>query len=156
MNYAEMRDIDINKMVAMKVAEQRRRSGLPYGVNIPISSDESPMVRGFDKKSWDEVPGFSDRDKMQKFDIFKPKKKAEVSESPDYQMRIFDPCNSWADAGPIIEKHLICLAADVFAEPQDGGRWVAQPAYGWGSERVRSDNPLRAAMIVFLMMQESK
>lgn len=66
----------------------------------------------------------------------------------------FNPCNSWADAGPIIEKHMICLAADVFAEPQDGGKWVAQPAYGWDSERVRSDNPLRAAMIVFLMKQE--
>lgn len=65
-----------------------------------------------------------------------------------------DFCNSWADAGPIIEKHMICLAADVFAEPQDGGKWVAQPAYGWDSERVRSNNPLRAAMIVFLMMQE--
>lgn len=71
-----------------------------------------------------------------------------------YNWYNYDPCNSWADAGPIIEKHLICLAADVFAEPQDGGKWVAQPAYGWNSERVRSDNPLRAAMIVFLMMQE--
>lgn len=70
--------------------------------------------------------------------------------------RFFDYCNSWADVGPIIEKHLICLAADVFAEPQDGGKWVAQPAYGWDSERVRSENPRRAAMIVFLMMQESK
>ncbi len=66
----------------------------------------------------------------------------------------FDPCTSWADAGPIIERHMICLAADVFAETQDGGKWVAQPAYGWDSERVRSDNPLRAAMIVFLMMKE--
>lgn len=70
--------------------------------------------------------------------------------------RWFDYCNSWADAGPIIERYMICLVADVFAEPQDGGKWVAQPAYGWDNERVRSDNPLRAAMIVFLMMQESK
>lgn len=68
----------------------------------------------------------------------------------------YDFCKNWADAGPIIEKHLICMAADVFAEPQDGGKWVAQPAYGWDSERVRSDNPLRAAMIVFLMMMEEK
>ncbi|MCG7388773.1 phage protein NinX family protein [Pantoea sp. ACRSB] len=66
----------------------------------------------------------------------------------------FKPCHSWSDAGPIIENHMICLAADVFAEPQDGGKWVAQPAYGWDSERVRHDNPLRAAMISFLMMQE--
>jgi len=51
---------------------------------------------------------------------------------------------------------MICLAADVFAQPQDGGKWVAQPAYGWQHERIRHDNPLRAAMIVFLMMQEQK
>lgn len=66
-----------------------------------------------------------------------------------------DYCNNPADAWPIIERQLICLAADVFAEPHDGGRWVAQPAYGWDRERVRSDNPLRAAMIVFLMMQDA-
>lgn len=67
-----------------------------------------------------------------------------------------DYCNDPNDAWPIIESRLICLAADVFAEPHDGGKWVAQPAYGWEKERVRSDNPLRAAMIVFLMMQDAK
>lgn len=66
-----------------------------------------------------------------------------------------DYCNNPADAWPIIEDKKICLAFDVFAEPQDGGSWVAQPAYGWDRERVRNDNPLRAAMIVYLMMQES-
>jgi len=66
----------------------------------------------------------------------------------------YDFCHSWADAGPIIEKHMICLAADVFSEPQDGGKWVARPAYGWDKEAVRSDNPLRAAMILFLQSRE--
>ena len=66
----------------------------------------------------------------------------------------FDPCNKPADAWPIIAERKICLAFDVFAEPQDGGGWVASPAYGWESERTRHDNPLRAAMILFLMMQE--
>lgn len=65
-----------------------------------------------------------------------------------------DYCNNAADAWPIIESKLICLAADVFAEPHDGGKWVAQSAYGWEKERVRSNNPLRAAMIVFLKMQD--
>ncbi|KNA29515.1 hypothetical protein ACO03_11470 [Pantoea ananatis] len=65
-----------------------------------------------------------------------------------------DYCRSWKDAGPIIEKQMICLAADVFAEPQDGGKWVARPAYGWDKEAVRSDNPLRAAMILFLQSRE--
>lgn len=73
-----------------------------------------------------------------------------------WQQGKFQPCNSWADAGPLIEKHKICLAADVFAETGDGGEWVAQPAYGWASEMVRHDNPLRAAMIVFLMTRESE
>jgi len=66
-----------------------------------------------------------------------------------------DYCNSWSDAGPVIEKHMICLAADVFAEPQDGGKWVARPAYGWDKEAVRNDNPLRAAMILFLQSREN-
>jgi len=66
-----------------------------------------------------------------------------------------DYCNAPADAWPIIADKKICLAFDVFAEPQDGGGWVASPAYGWETERVRHDNPLRAAMILFLKMQES-
>lgn len=74
----------------------------------------------------------------------------------DIMLCDFDPCNNPADAWTIIESKLICLAADVFAEPHDGGKWIAQPAYGWEKERVRSDNPLRAAMIVFLMMQDAK
>lgn len=71
-----------------------------------------------------------------------------------YDKEFKDYVGSWANAGPIIEKYMICLAADVFAEPQDGGKWVAQPAYGWDSEKVRHDNPLRAAMIVYLMMHD--
>lgn len=68
----------------------------------------------------------------------------------------FSPTRIPNDAWLIIVNKKICLAFDVFAEPQDGGSWVASPAYGWDKERVRHDNPLRAAMIVFLMMQESK
>lgn len=67
-----------------------------------------------------------------------------------------DYCNNPSDAWPLIESNLICLMADVFCEPQDGGKWIAQPAYGWQHERVRNDNPLRAAMIVYLMMKEEE
>ncbi len=56
----------------------------------------------------------------------------------------FNPCNSWADAGPIIEKYGICLI------PLKKG-WLT----GINGVDVKHDNPLRAAMIVFLMMQES-
>ncbi|HBN5914077.1 DUF2591 family protein [Morganella morganii] len=68
----------------------------------------------------------------------------------------FDPCNNPYDAMPIIIENKICMAYDVFAEERDGGNWVAQPAYGFSDERVRSDNYYRAAMICFLMMKEAE
>ncbi|HCT8191043.1 TPA: DUF2591 family protein [Morganella morganii] len=68
----------------------------------------------------------------------------------------FDPCNNPTDAMPIIIENKICMAYDVFAEERDGGNWVAQPAYGFSDERVRSDNYYRAAMICFLMMKDAE
>ncbi|MHD0616774.1 phage protein NinX family protein [Morganella morganii] len=68
----------------------------------------------------------------------------------------FDPCNNPADAMLIIIENKICMAYDVFAEERDGGSWVAQPAYGFSDERVRSDNYYRAAMICFLMMKDAE
>ncbi len=68
----------------------------------------------------------------------------------------FDPCNNPYDAMPIIIENKICMAYDVFAEEHDGGNWVAQPAYGFSDERVRSDNYYRAAMICFLMMKDAE
>lgn len=59
----------------------------------------------------------------------------------------FDPCNSWADAGPIILENRIGLEPAI-----KGARWVAQNGYFKTAEA--HVNPLRAAMIVFLMMQE--
>ena len=63
-----------------------------------------------------------------------------------WQKGKFQPCNSWADAGPIIEKYGIGL------KRQSNGVWVStQPGGLWPKYH---ENPLRAAMIVFLMMQE--
>lgn len=65
-----------------------------------------------------------------------------ANELPDY-------CNSWADAGSIL------LESRIGIEPSiTSSRWVAQAGYF----RIASghDNPLRAAMIVYLMMQEDK
>lgn len=63
----------------------------------------------------------------------------------DFDEVAFDPCNSWADAGPIIQKCRITLDADLDI-------WFARD-----ENNVHTDeNPLRAAMIVFLMMQEEK
>lgn len=69
-------------------------------------------------------------------------------ELPDY-------CNNPADAWPIIEKHGITLAFD-------GSDWWATSdaccvdGFEWQIEGEISRKPLRAAMIVFLMMQESE
>lgn len=68
----------------------------------------------------------------------------------------FDPCNNPADAMPIIIENKICTAFDVFAEEHDGGNWVASPAYGFASERTRSNNLYRAAMELFLLMKDAE
>ncbi len=160
MNYEDLKDIDINKMVAMKVARQRRNSGLPYAVNIPLASGEPPMVRGFDKKSWDQVPGFSDSGELKKFDIFKPKKKAEMNDDSNYQLRIFDPCNSWADAGTIIAEQQISIIFDADSNIDPPAHWVLcrnVDSNGRVSEHYGQPTaPCRSAMIVFLMMQDKK
>lgn len=66
-------------------------------------------------------------------------------------------CNSWADSGPIIQQNNISLLK---CERMDS--WVAGSSYWvdgaeWSVDWLSDDqNPLRAAMIVFLMMQEAK
>lgn len=60
----------------------------------------------------------------------------------------FDPCNSWADAGPIIENSGIGIM------PMFAG-WRAASERGCRDyTSIANENPLRAAMIVFLMIQE--
>lgn len=75
----------------------------------------------------------------------------------------FNPCNNPADAWPIIVANKISIASL-------DNKWIAAPIdtviYGItgdsdvcfyaSSDAVFDANPLRAAMIVFLMMQESK
>ena len=71
-----------------------------------------------------------------------------------------DPCNSWADAGPSSVASNISLHATSFNEG-----WMAE--FTGNDEDVndgfevdyfesRHQNPLRAAMIVFLMMNEGE
>lgn len=70
--------------------------------------------------------------------------------------KTFDPCNNPADAWPIITGNYISLMYE-----ESLGKWCAGKPY-WvdGCEwqldiDVIDENPLRAAMIVFLQMQES-
>lgn len=61
-----------------------------------------------------------------------------------------DYCNSWADAGPIIEKHNISLLCSTMRSQKV---WEAMTPDG--EEHCWAEtNPLRAAMIVYLMMHD--
>lgn len=68
--------------------------------------------------------------------------------------RGFDPCNSWADAGPIIQSNYLSIKCDNMPDvPMPSTYWKAHNHNG---DRCWSANPLRAAMIVFLMMQKAE
>lgn len=91
---------------------------------------------------------FMDDNRRYEFD--KPKKR---SDNQFY----FDPCNKPADAWPIISGHHISI---MYVEALS--KWCAGNPY-WvdGCEwqldiDVVDENPLRAAMIIFLMMQDSR
>lgn len=63
---------------------------------------------------------------------------------------VFNPCNSWADAGPIIQEFGIELSFGSNTHPSLNGLCMASI----GQNSSTNANPLRAAMIVFLMMNE--
>lgn len=66
----------------------------------------------------------------------------------DGRWRTFDPCNNAADAWPIITSSMISIRP----VGHDGQLWEAA-----GMDGMKADydkNPLRAAMVVFLMMME--
>lgn len=68
----------------------------------------------------------------------------------DGRWRTFDPCNNAADAWPIITGSMISIRP----VGNDGQLWEAA-----GMDGMKADydkNPLRSAMIVFLMMKESR
>lgn len=65
-----------------------------------------------------------------------------------------DYCNNPADAWPIIKDNMISLCA--YKRENSGMKKVSWwEADNFCKHITRDDNPLRAAMIVFLMMQDS-
>ncbi|ORM55956.1 hypothetical protein HA41_00550 [Pantoea conspicua] len=64
----------------------------------------------------------------------------------DDDRSIFNPCNSWSDAGPIIEKENVSLTCH-----QSRDEWAAIFNRHCMSA---NQNPLRAAMECFLMKKE--
>lgn len=64
----------------------------------------------------------------------------------------FNPCNNAADSWPIIAQNKISIYAAILGDSR--GEWGAEASF---TEHYHfHDNPLRAAMIVFLMMQDAK
>lgn len=72
-----------------------------------------------------------------------------VGQKHTRQQLSFDPCNNPADAWPIILSNKIGINPATASD-----KWAAH--YCNWDIAVADENPLRAAMIVFLMMQESK
>lgn len=75
----------------------------------------------------------------------------EWNEDTGYPIRVFDYCNNPTDAWPIIVDSKICLEV----ASGDGRLWLAEDWKNVGSSWHKDSNPLRAAMIVFLKMQDS-
>ncbi|WP_313110441.1 phage protein NinX family protein [Pantoea eucrina] len=130
MNYSEMTDFEINCAVA-------RAMGMSHA--FFFSKSEGDFCEGIEPS--DRGPIWQSEKHM-------------VNGYRVSNGNCFNPCNSWADAGPIIEKERITIAFD-------GSEWVADSdAYfvdgaEWQISGETNRNPLRAAMIAFLMMQEA-
>jgi len=93
-----------------------------------------------------------DYSKLSDFEINEVVSMALLSQSKNPESKyvaIGNYCNSWADAGPIIVANRITLMP-----ASTGDKWMAQ-AFEYAIADV-SINPLRAAMIVYLMMQEGE
>lgn len=69
------------------------------------------------------------------------------------RLQYFNPCNSWTHAGPIIQDQKIWIR-------EISGIWISKGFPGkyhpYNEVSWEDKNPLRAAMIVFLMMNEDK
>lgn len=68
----------------------------------------------------------------------------------------FDPCNDPADAWPIISKHRISIEFDGDNSTEPQTTWCHTTNLGRTIGTQYQKNPLRAAMITLLMMQESQ
>jgi hypothetical protein len=67
---------------------------------------------------------------------------------------VIDCCNNQSDAWPVIHENRISLRPDdMYEEAQNSGYWRADNEAG---NHCHHENPLRAAMIVYLMMKDSE
>lgn len=73
--------------------------------------------------------------------------------APHGPVENFDPCNSWADAGPIIQESGIELGYDGITWQASSSLRGVEPYDDW---KNYPESPCRLAMIVFLMIMERK
>lgn len=66
----------------------------------------------------------------------------------------FNPCNNPSDAWPIIVDNEISVGV-WNRDEYNPFKWCAEDKYGRCRSEWTEENPLRAAMIVYLMMKES-
>lgn len=71
----------------------------------------------------------------------------------------FNPCNNWADAGPIIYENEITIAKHVSSDDWEayGGGYQVDYCHqieSYKQAEFVSENPIRAAMICFLKMKD--
>lgn len=69
-----------------------------------------------------------------------------VSWADGANWHVFDPCNNPSDAWPIIVENKICFQPDMVGD----GFWHCMDC---NDIHAKDKNPLRAAMIVYLMMR---
>lgn len=132
MNYSEMSDFEINCAVA-------RALGMAHAFFFSKSEDD--FCEGIE-----------------------PNQRGPIWQSKEYLVNgyrvsngnCFNPCNSWADAGPIIEKQRITIAYDGEEKSDHPCAWVNVSSIDnlHAIKYQHTEKTLRAAMIIFLMMQE--
>lgn len=72
----------------------------------------------------------------------------------DDEFEFFNPCNNPSDALPVILESRISLRPDdMYEEAPHSGYWRADNETG---NHCHHENPLRAAMIVYLMMKDEE
>lgn len=127
MDYSQLSDFEINKRVAEIVYSIEVVADDFYAKDVPFAYHKDGQVFIF------------------------------IDEPLSGDWRSYKPCNNPADAWPIIVSNQISLMYE-----EAIGKWCAGKPY-WvdGCEwqldiDVMEANPLRAAMIVFLMMQDAK
>ena len=129
-NYSELSDFEINKRVAFELL----KSG-DIKERYRLSPDDVVDVI---KNTWDKNDGDCGVVAVLKY--------ADGGGNPFGGP--YDYCNNWSDAGPIITASKINIQFDKYA---DG--IVSATGFVHG-QKYEHENPLRAAMIVFLMMKE--